>query len=332
VCQFEFVLPWAGRGHRDFDPPHAHADQRADLQQLQPDRTTGCLSELRVGQPDATQGAEQHVSHRGKPQAELVGLHGRGRGAVGEQVELAFLDAVLHVAARAVGLLVEVPRACLAALERGDDEARIGLAAGHLGLADDPAFPAPRAERGVAEVLEAARRLASADTFDRRADQLRGDRLFQPVIAGQAEHVVHAVRLAPCHQWLAREAGITAQQNACPGPAAADLCHDASDLLHRAGRGVHVRAAQLRHQQMSAAEDVERQVTVAIVVAVEELAFLIPMQWIVGGIEIKDDLFRRLLMGIKEEIDEQRLDRGRVVAYLVITRRFGTAQFQPVER
>jgi hypothetical protein len=56
------------------------------------------------------------------------------------------------------------------------------------------------------------------------------------------------------------------------------------------------------------------------------------MQRIVGGIEIKNDLFRRLLMGIKEEIDEQRLDRGRVMAYLVITRRFGTAEFQPVKR
>ena len=69
--------------------------------------------------------------------------------------------------------------------------------------------------------------------------------------------------------------------------------------------------------------------TVAIVVAVEEPA-LIPMQRIVDSIEIEDDLFRRLLMGIKEEIDEQRLDRGRVVAHLVITRRFGSAQFQPV--
>jgi hypothetical protein len=64
VCQFKCILPWAGRGHRDFDPSHAHADQRTDLQQLQPDRTAGCLSELGVRQPDTTQGTEQHVSHR----------------------------------------------------------------------------------------------------------------------------------------------------------------------------------------------------------------------------------------------------------------------------
>ena len=170
---------------------------------------------------------------------------------VGEQVELTFFDAVLHVAAGAVDLFVEVPaRVCLAALERGDNKARIGFATGHLGLADDPAFPAPGTERGVAEVLEAARRLAGADAFDRRADQLGNDRLLQPIVAGQAEHVVHAVCLTPCHQWFAGEAGIAAQQNACPWPAAADLRHDAGELLHRAGCAIDVRAAQLGRQQV----------------------------------------------------------------------------------
>src|SRR6202034_611480 len=72
------------------------------------------------------------------------------RRAVGKQVELALLDAVLHIAARAVDLLVELPRTDLAPLQRGD-EARIGLAAGHLGLADDPALAAPTVQRGVAE-------------------------------------------------------------------------------------------------------------------------------------------------------------------------------------
>ena len=63
----------------------------------------------------------------------------------------------------------------------------------------------------------------------------------------------------------------------------------------------------------------------------EELAFLVAVQRIVGGIEIEDDLLGRLVMGIEEDIDEQCLDRRRVVADLVITRRFGTAQFQPVQ-
>ena len=57
---------------------------------------------------DAAQGADQDIGHRGEPQAQLVGAHRRGRGAVGEQVELALLDAVLHLAAGAVDLLVEM--------------------------------------------------------------------------------------------------------------------------------------------------------------------------------------------------------------------------------
>jgi hypothetical protein len=83
-------------------------------------------------------------------QPELTGLHGRGRGAIGQQVGLVFFDAVLHIAARAVDLLVEMSRASLVPLESSDDVAWIGLAAGHLGIADDTAFAAPAAERGVA--------------------------------------------------------------------------------------------------------------------------------------------------------------------------------------
>ena len=109
--------------------------------------------------------AEQHIGHRGKPQAELVGPHGGGRGAVGEQIELALLDTVLHLAAGAVDLLVEAPPIDLRRRERGDDEARVGLVARHLGLADDAAFPAPTVQRRVAEVLEAARRPAAADGY-----------------------------------------------------------------------------------------------------------------------------------------------------------------------
>ena len=56
---------------------------------------------------DAAQGAEQDVGHRGEPQPQLIGAHRRRRGAVGEQVDLAFLDAVLHLAAGAIDLLVE---------------------------------------------------------------------------------------------------------------------------------------------------------------------------------------------------------------------------------
>ena len=56
---------------------------------------------------DAPQRAEENIGERGEPEPQLVGAHGGGRGAVGEQVALAFLDPVLHLAAGAVDLLVE---------------------------------------------------------------------------------------------------------------------------------------------------------------------------------------------------------------------------------
>jgi hypothetical protein len=96
------------------------------------------------------------------------------------------------------------------------------------------------------------------------------------------------------HQRLAGKAAVGAQQHPHAWPACPDLRDDAGHLLHRAGRGVDVRAPQLRRQQVPAAEHVERQVTVAIVVAVEEPAFLMAVQRIVGGVEVEDDLLRSL--------------------------------------
>ena len=46
----------------------------------------------------------------------------------------------------------------------------------------------------------------------------------------------------------------------------------------------------LARQQMPAAEHVKRQIAVAVVIAVEKAALLMPVQRIVGGVEIEDDL------------------------------------------
>jgi hypothetical protein len=65
---------------------------------------------------------------------------------------------------------------------------------------------------------------------------------------------------------------------------------------------------------------------------VEETLFLMPVQRIVGGVEIERDLRRRRRMGVEKQIDKQPLDRRRVVADLVVAGRLLPAQFQPVER
>ncbi len=70
----------------------------------------------------------------------------------------------------------------------------------------------------------------------------------------------------------------------------------------------------------------------------EEPAFLMAVQRIVGRVEIKNDLFGGLSSGrspcvrLEEEVDEQRLDRRRVVADLVIARGGLARQFEPVQR
>ena len=53
------------------------------------------------------------------------------------------------------------------------------------------------------------------------------------------------------------------------------------------GRCIDVRPPQLRCQQVASAEDVERQIAVAVVVAMKEAAFLAAVQRIIRGVEVK---------------------------------------------
>jgi len=64
------------------------------------------------------------------------------------------------------------------------------------------------------------------------------------------------------------------------------------------------------------------------------LRTLVPVQGNVGGVEVEDDLpGRRLAVRLEEEADEQRLDRGRVVAdAMVAAGRAGGRVFEPVQR
>jgi hypothetical protein len=92
------------------------------------------------------------------------------------------------------------------------------------------------------------------------------------------------------------EARIGAHQDAHLGPAAANLDNDARHRLDRAVRRIQARAPQLGIQQMASAEHVKRQIAVAVVIAVEEPALLLAVHRIVGGVEIENDLARRLFL------------------------------------
>ena len=55
------------------------------------------------------------------------------------------------------------------------------------------------------------------------------------------------------------------------------------------------------------------------------------VQRIVRGVEVKDDLLRGATVRLEEQIDEQRLDGGAVMADPVIPRRFGLTKLQPIQ-
>ena len=148
----------------------------------------------------------------------------------------------------------------------------------------------------------------------------------------EPEQVVDAVLLAPGHQRLAREAAVAAQDDPDPRPAGADLADDPGHLLGGPGRGVDVRAPQLRRQQVAAAEHIERQVAVAVVIAVEEPPLLAPVQRVVGGVEVEHDLLRRPVVGVEEEVHEQRLDRRPLVSDPAVAVDPGSAVLEAVER
>jgi hypothetical protein len=65
---------------------------------------------------------------------------------------------------------------------------------------------------------------------------------------------------------------------------------------------------------------------------VKEPPFLMPVQRIVGGVEIKDDLLWRVLMRLHKQIDKQRLDLGPIPGDAVIARQLRSTPLQPVER
>ena len=232
----------------------------------------------------------------------------------------------------AVDLLIEKAGAGLGLVQRGDDEARIGLAVCPFRLGDDPAPARPAVERRITEVPEAASGLAGRGRLRLGLQEFDADLFDQPRIASEPEDEVHPVRLAPGHQRLAGEPRVGAQQDARSRPTPANLRDDARHFLNRAGAGVDVRRPELGRQQMPAAEHVKRQVAVAIIVAVKEAAFLIAVQRVVRGVEVEDDLLGRPVVRLEQQVDEQGLDRRGLMCDLAVLRGPLARQFEPVQR
>ena len=113
----------------------------------------------------------------------------------------------------------------------------------------------------------------------------------------------------------------------------ADEGGDACDLLRDAGGAIDAGGPQPRGEQMTSAEDVQRQIAVTVVVSMEVTAFLVAVKGHVGGVGIEhEDATLRFsalgfalamraglrIQGFLEDVEEQLVDRSAVVADLVI--------------
>src|SRR4051794_26650062 len=123
-------------------------------------------------------------------------------------------------------------------LQRGHDEARVGLALCPFRLGDHAPPSAPALPGRPAQVLEAPRRLARPSGLLLGLDQLDRDLLDEAIVAGKSEYVVDPVLLAPGHQDLAGEARVGPKQDAHPRPAGPDPGNDPLDLRDRPRRGI----------------------------------------------------------------------------------------------
>ena len=125
-----------------------------------------CGGELRSRgrQGDASDTVDEDIGEGGEEQAELVGFVGVRAHAIGEQIELAVLDAVFHVAAWAIGVFVEFPGRDLVAIQGGDEEAAALFVSGLVfDLGDDAPGPGPVSGFGdVVEIAVGADRLVGS--------------------------------------------------------------------------------------------------------------------------------------------------------------------------
>ena len=130
----------------------------------------------------------------------------------------------------------------------------------------------------------------------------------QATVLGQSEQKIDPVGFAPTHQVFAAETTITAHYDLHVRPVLPNVGDDADQMLKQPGRGVDVRGPQQSQQGMIATEDVQRQIAVGIVIAMEETPELMAVQRIVGGIDIQHDLFGRHEVLLQEGVYQEAVD------------------------
>ena len=249
---------------------------------------------------------------------ELVGGRALAGGAVGGELDLVLLDEALGLAAGAVDPFVEMAGL---ACERGDDVACVEAARRRLQPGNHAALAVSRAG-GVGEGGEAAHPVCAGlgAAYLEVVSDVVGEAV-QHGIAGQAEDVIDAVRLAPRHGLGPAVVAVAAEGQPGARPVPADATHQVlqqdADLIAR-GR---LAGAQENRHRLAALDmvDVHRQKAARGVMGVEQRQLLVAVNPVAGVVDVERDRRRRGREGAVEQIDQggrqaHHLDpRGRVL-------------------
>src|SRR6202162_2276315 len=287
------------------------------------------LGPLRARQAQPPQGFDQHVSQRRKIQPQLIGPQRLRAQPVREQVQL-LLDAVFHLAARAVQLFVDFRSGPVLRAQRGNQVAWIFLALDLFRFGDHPPRSRPAFLGAIGELTEHPRRFSRAPVLLLGLVHGAADDPSQALVAREAEYIVHRAGFAPSQQLLPAKTRVGSQDDAGLRPPRANLPHDALHFFQTSRAGVDVRGPQPRTQQMISTENVQWQIAVVSVVAVEKPRLLLPVQRRVGGVQVQYDFARCFVVRFQKEIGQQFIQRFGAIADFVVAfrgRRTNRSQF-----
>ncbi len=300
----EEILPRVVAGHSHDDSADAFLHQGAHSEEAKPNRVGLGVSKIGIDQSGSADVLDERIGRRRKQDAELIGEEVVATGAVGEEAQLLFLDAILHVAALTVDVFVK--RAGVAG-EVGNDESGVRFAvvtaAEVFRLDDHSAWSIPTFGGVVKRAEEAMTPTVDGVGGGDLSDPL-GGLAFEYGVAREAENVANIVVVAPTHESPAAESRVAANRDGDIGP---DLTQTDGQQLHDGGgmaRRINVGGAEVGHEQLRPTEDIERQEAIAVVVAVEEAVFLFTVDGIVGGVKVEREVFGRFLERGDELIDE----------------------------
>src|SRR6185369_5959402 len=148
----------------------------------------------------------------------------------------------------------------------------------------------------------------------------------------QPEHELHLMVFAPTHQLVTAKTGISPHDDFHFRPCRPDLRYNPADFSQAAERRIMIGFPQPRAQYMLSAENVKPQITIAVVIPVEESPLLLAMQRQVGGIHIQNELIGSLRLRLDEYLHQQLIDRFLPESNFLISIRGPGAQFHSVQR